>query len=68
MDTLLTFELNYNSYINNYTPNDWVAEDSRKLWHIIYDVPESEVAAVAQLAASRGAGLIEITNGVLPNP
>jgi hypothetical protein len=67
MDTLLTFELNYDSYINSYTPNDWVAEDSRKLWHIIYNVPESEVATVAQLAASRGAGLIEITNGVLPN-
>ena len=68
MDTLLTFELNYNSYINSYTPNDWVPKDQRKLWHIIYDVPASEVSNVAQLAAQRGAGFVQITDDDLPNP
>jgi hypothetical protein len=55
MDTLLMFELNYTAYINSYTANDWVPKNPRKLWHIIYDVPASEVSNVAQLAASRGA-------------
>ena len=68
MDTLLTFELNYTSYINSYTANDWVPNDPRKLWHIIYDVPASEVSNVAQLAATRGAGFVQITDDILHNP
>ncbi|KAE9364361.1 hypothetical protein N431DRAFT_355154 [Stipitochalara longipes BDJ] len=68
MDTLLTFELNYDAYMNSYTANDWVPQDPRKLWHIIYDVPASEVSTVAQLAATRGAGFVQITDQSLPNP
>ncbi|RDW70549.1 uncharacterized protein DSM5745_08060 [Aspergillus mulundensis] len=68
MDTLLTFELSYDAYKNSYTPNDWTPKDPRKLWHIIYDVPESAVAEVAQLAKKRGASFIEITSDVMPNP
>jgi hypothetical protein len=67
-DTLMTFENSYEAYTTAYVPNDWVAQDSRKVWHIIYNVPEAEVAHVAALAMERGAGLIEITNDVLPNP
>ncbi|KAL4805129.1 Spherulation-specific family 4-domain-containing protein [Aspergillus unguis] len=68
MDTLLTFELSYDAYKNSYTPNDWTPKDPRKLWHIIYDVPESAVEEVAQLAKDRGASFIEITNDVMANP
>ncbi|KAL3428575.1 Spherulation-specific family 4-domain-containing protein, partial [Aspergillus tetrazonus] len=68
MDTLLTFELSYDAYKNSYTPNDWTPKDPRKLWHIIYDVPESAVAEVAQLAKDRGVSFIEITNDVMANP
>ncbi len=68
MDTLMTFEQGYDAYKNSYVANDWKSSDLRKIWHIIYGVPESEVANVAKLALERGAGLIEITNDVLPNP
>ncbi|KAJ5423592.1 hypothetical protein N7491_008808 [Penicillium cf. griseofulvum] len=68
MDTLLTFELSYDAYKNSYTPNDWTPKDPRKLWHIVYDVPESAVVEVANLAKERGVSFIEITDDVMPNP
>ncbi|KAH8780980.1 Spherulation-specific family 4-domain-containing protein [Diaporthe sp. PMI_573] len=68
MDTLLTFESSYEAYTSSYTPNDWTPTDSRKIWHIIYNVPASAVSTVAALAKQRGAGLIEVTNDVLDNP
>ncbi|KAF6803837.1 hypothetical protein CSOJ01_10621 [Colletotrichum sojae] len=46
----------------------YVAKDLRKIWHIIYNVPESEVGRVAKLARERGAGLLEIPNDIMPNP
>lgn len=67
-DTLMTFESNYSMYVNNYVSNGWTPKDSRKIWHIIYDVPADQAAAVAALAVERGVGLIEITNDILPNP
>ncbi|KAL3479399.1 Spherulation-specific family 4-domain-containing protein [Aspergillus californicus] len=68
MDTLLTFELSYDAYKNSYTPNDWTPKDPRKLWHIIYNVPESAVVEVAKLAKDRGVSFIEITSDIMPNP
>lgn len=68
MDTLLTFELDYTSYVNSYTPNDWTPKDPRKLWHIVYNVPESAVNEVAKLANQRGAGFLQLTDDTLPNP
>ncbi|PYH68086.1 uncharacterized protein BO88DRAFT_426729 [Aspergillus vadensis CBS 113365] len=68
MDTLLTFELSYDSYINSYTPNEWTPKDPRKLWHIVYDVPETAVSEVAKLANERGAGFLQLTDDTLPNP
>ncbi|KAH8689782.1 Spherulation-specific family 4-domain-containing protein [Phaeosphaeriaceae sp. PMI808] len=65
-DTLMTFESSYETYTTNYVPNDWAAADSRKLWHIIYNVPKSEVGRVAALARERGVGMIQITNDVIP--
>ncbi|KAL3473266.1 Spherulation-specific family 4-domain-containing protein [Aspergillus californicus] len=68
MDTLLTFELSYDAYKNSYTPNDWTPKDPRKLWHIVYDVPESAVGEVVKLAKDRGAAFLQLTNDVLQNP
>lgn len=68
MDTLLTFELSYEAYISSYQGNDWVAKDPRKIWHIVYNTPESAVASVAKLAHDRGAGFIQITDDIMPNP
>ncbi|RAH78951.1 hypothetical protein BO86DRAFT_402295 [Aspergillus japonicus CBS 114.51] len=68
MDTLLTFEQSYDSYINSYTPNDWTPNDPRKLWHTVYNVSESSVSEVVKLAKERGAGFLHLTDDRLPNP
>ncbi|GES61487.1 fibronectin type III domain protein [Aspergillus terreus] len=68
MDTLLTFELDYAAYTTSYTPNDWVPKDPRKIWHIVYNVLESAVGEVSILAHDRGAGFLQLTNDLLPNP
>lgn len=67
-DTLMTFESSYESYTGNYAPNDWTPSDPRKLWHIVYNVPEGEVGRVVELARQRGVGYIQVTDDVLPNP
>ncbi|CAG8882975.1 unnamed protein product [Penicillium egyptiacum] len=68
MDTLLTFELSYTAYTGSYTPNTWVPKDPRKLWHIVYNVPESAIGEVVKLAKERGAGFLQITDDIMPNP
>ncbi|OQD78925.1 hypothetical protein PENANT_c071G04858 [Penicillium antarcticum] len=68
MDTLLTFELDYDAYVNKYTPNDWTPKDPRKLWHIIYNVPEDKIDEVIKLSKERGAGFVQLTDDLLPNP
>jgi hypothetical protein len=68
-DTLLTAEVSYATYTSSaYAPIDWIPSDPRKLWHIIYDVPASGVAAVTKLAKERNVGLLHITDDVEPNP
>jgi hypothetical protein len=68
-DTLLTAEVSYAVYTSSaYAPSDWIPTDSRKIWHIVYDVPEDQVASVAALARQRGAGLLHITDDIEPNP
>ncbi|KAF2427781.1 hypothetical protein EJ08DRAFT_331927 [Tothia fuscella] len=68
-DTLMTFESSYENYItNSYTKIDWTPRDDRKIWHIIYRVPEDKVVEVAALAAKNHAGLIHITQADMPNP
>ncbi|KAL4758534.1 spherulation-specific family 4 protein [Aspergillus foveolatus] len=68
-DTLMTFEQSFDIYMNSYVPNPgWTPTDPRKLWHIIYGVPQAEAARVANLAHERGAGFIHITDDTLPNP
>jgi hypothetical protein len=70
MDTLLTFESNYGNYTQLFTPNDWPRppKDDRKIWHIIYQVPEDKITEVAELARSRNAGFVEMTDDDNPNP
>ncbi|CAN8104058.1 unnamed protein product [Discula destructiva] len=68
MDTLLTFEGRYTQYTTAYVPNDWAPSYPRKIWHIIHTVPADHVAEVAALSKTRGAGLVEINNDVMPNP
>ncbi|MEW1720135.1 spherulation-specific family 4 protein [Streptomyces sp. NPDC093109] len=74
-DVLMTYESDYAAYYGrnsnaalNYKPLDWTPADPSKIWHIIYDVPASEVARVAATSKERGAGYIQITDDVLPNP
>ncbi|KAL3428952.1 Spherulation-specific family 4-domain-containing protein [Aspergillus tetrazonus] len=68
-DTLMTFEQSFDIYVNSYVPNPgWTPADPRKLWHIIYGVPQAEATRVANLAHERGAGFIHITDDTLPNP
>jgi hypothetical protein len=68
-DTLLTYESNYTNYIGGlYKPLDWTPSDARKIWHIVYKVPQSELGNVAALSRQRGAGLIELVDNDLPNP
>ncbi|KAB8213185.1 Spherulation-specific family 4-domain-containing protein [Aspergillus novoparasiticus] len=68
MDTLLTFESSYETYTSSFVPNDWTPKDPRKIWHIIYKVPQDQIVNVATLASSRNAGLLEITDDDQPNP
>ncbi|KGO76305.1 Fibronectin, type III [Penicillium italicum] len=68
MDTLLTFEGSYETYTNSFVPNDWTPKDPRKIWHIVYNVTQEQVAGLAALARSRHSGLLEITDGDQPNP
>ncbi|CEJ81868.1 hypothetical protein VHEMI01975 [[Torrubiella] hemipterigena] len=68
MDTLMTYENSYDTYINKYVPNNWTATDPYKIWHVVYGVPEHEVKRVTDLACERGAGLVQVTDGIQPNP
>jgi hypothetical protein len=69
-DTLLTYAGSYSSYLNNviYKPLDWTPKDHRKIWHILYNVPSSNITQAASLAHERGAGVIEILDTDMPYP
>jgi hypothetical protein len=68
-DTLLTAEISYATYTSDaYADIDWVPEDPRKIWHIVYDVPQSGIETIAELARSRNAGMLHITDDIEPNP
>jgi hypothetical protein len=68
MDTLLTFESNYGNYTAAFTPNTWTPKDDRKIWHIIYDVPQDKIADIAALSRSRHVGYLEVTPDKGANP
>jgi hypothetical protein len=47
-DTLLTAEVSYATYTSDaYAPYDWTPSDSWKIWHIVCDVSEDQVASAA---------------------
>jgi hypothetical protein len=65
----MTFESSYENYmVNNYTMIDWIPKDPRKIWHLIYRVPEDKVGEVVSLSAKNHAGHIHITAADFPNP
>lgn len=68
MDTLLTFEQDYEAYISKFVPNNWTPKDTRKIWHIVYRVPQDKIAEALKLALSRNIGYFELTNDDKPNP
>ncbi|XMA10228.1 hypothetical protein WAI453_003019 [Rhynchosporium graminicola] len=69
MDTLLTFESSYEFYTNgSYTPNSWVPKDDRKIWHIVYRVPQDKVAEVLAISAKRHVEYLHLTDDDNPNP
>ena len=66
---LVTFEGDYSTYTNDYTPLSWPTVDPDKVWHIIYDVPTAaDMESVVALSKARGAGFVYVTDAVLPNP
>ncbi|HEY6797592.1 MAG TPA: spherulation-specific family 4 protein [Kineosporiaceae bacterium] len=74
-DVLLTYEGSYDGYLGrasnpalNYQGLSWTPTSPSKIWHIIYGVPSSGITQVAQTAKDRGAGYVEITDDVMPNP
>lgn len=69
MDTLLTFESSYETYTSSaYTGNTWTPKDVRKIWHIVYGVPQDKIESVATLSRSRHVGYLEVTDDDNPNP
>lgn len=45
----------------------WEASYSN-LWHVVHSCPEADMPAVVALAKSRGAGLLYVTDDLMPNP
>lgn len=62
MDTLLTFESSYETYKSAYTENSWKPKDDRKIWHIVYNVPQDKISDVVTLSRSRHVGYLEVTD------
>lgn len=72
-DTLLTYESNFTNYkdetLNIWRPLDWDhTPDPQKIWHIIHSVPPNEVQWTVDKARERGAGFVEVTDKLMPNP
>lgn len=69
IDSLLTFERSYEAYMSDYKENDWTPKDDRKIWHIVYDVPEDKITNTITLSRARHVGYLEVTDDVYkPNP
>lgn len=70
MDTLITYEGPYDdpdrtiNYLDKFSDIKWEPTDIRKIWHIVYQTPESAIDEVARLALQRNAGLLHMTNDI----
>jgi hypothetical protein len=49
-------------------PRAWEAQYASKLWHCVHSCPAADMPSVVALARTRGAGLVYVTNDVMPNP
>ncbi|MBN9140621.1 MAG: fibronectin type III domain-containing protein [Micrococcales bacterium] len=71
-DIIVSFEGSYADYVNP-SPERATAQwqldgDPNKFWHIVYDVPEAQIAAVTAASKSNNAGYLYLTPDVLANP
>ncbi|MDR8413063.1 fibronectin type III domain-containing protein [Nonomuraea sp. 3-1Str] len=72
-DILVTFEGPYSKYLTrdgDYVPQAWeAAYDPQRIWHLIYDVPDTTaLATVMAKAKANNAGRVYATDDVLANP
>jgi hypothetical protein len=75
-DVLLTYESSFEGYMQraeqpgdlNYHSPDWTPQGDHKIWHIIYGVPEDQIASVIATSRSRNAGYVFVTDDVMVNP
>lgn len=67
-DIVVTFEGNYNTYVNAVSPS-WVNNyPANKFQSIVYGVSATNLPNAMNLARSRNVGWVYVTNDNLPNP
>ncbi|STX51679.1 Spherulation-specific family 4 [Legionella busanensis] len=67
-DILVTFESNYNAYLN-WRPSGWETKyPASRFWHLLYATPYSSLTNAISLTKQRHAGWVYITPDALPNP
>jgi hypothetical protein len=69
VEHVVLFEGAYETYLAASFPA-WVKDyPPARVWHLVYDVPDSAVMSnVVRLARARHAGVVYATDGVMPNP
>ncbi|MEM6453944.1 MAG: spherulation-specific family 4 protein [Acidobacteriota bacterium] len=69
-DTLVTFEVDADLYVNGYTPPSWLdTRPAESFGNIVYDLPSaSQMVSAMSLAIRRKARYVYITDDVLINP
>lgn len=68
-DLVMVAENYWSSYKTQLRPA-WESkpEYAGKLWHVIHGCPEADMPAAVQLAKQRHAGLVYVTEDLMPNP
>ncbi len=67
-DHLMVCETDYATYLNTVRPAweaNWPAD---KFWHCVHSCPADRMPSVVGMAKANNAGLIYVTNDVMPNP
>jgi hypothetical protein len=49
-------------------PRAWEANYGPKLWHCVHSCPAADMPGIVALAKQRGAGLLYVTEDLMPNP
>ena len=69
VDTLVTFESDYSTYLGNYSPPSWLASyPAERFAHIVYGVTAAQMASTLDLARQRKAGYVYLTDDSGANP